>query len=234
MSQEDQDDCDSSEYSLSDDDDESIFRNQTRQCVSVEEEDRLSQEEQDDCSNSTLGDEDHSDDALYSEELSTSISEAPDMPPSTRKVNKKHRYVAGKSKKSYKLSSDLQKVLSDNEPTTSNNQAMVQHVEWSKWDENVCKSCTPVLEKYCTAFKDMKRQGSELKQRKLINPHRKQADKEHYRDLVKQNEWLRNNIFDAAGNYLFCCRCVHYGMGISFQRLARQRNIKRKQFSKPL
>ena len=38
----------------------------------------------------------------------------------------------------------------------------------------------------------------------------------------------------AAGNYLFCCRCVHYGMGISFQRLARQRNIKRKQFSEPL
>jgi len=52
--------------------------------------------------------------------------------------------------------------------------------------------------------------------------------------LVKQNEWLRNNIFDAAGNYLFCCWCVRHSMGISFQRLSRQRNIKRKQFSEPL
>ena len=80
----------------------------------------------------------------------------------------------------------------------------------------------------------MKRQGSELKRRKLINPHPKKQDKEHYRDLVKQNDWIRNNIFDATGNYLFCCRCVHHGLGISFQRLARQRKIKKKQFSEPL
>ena len=140
MSQEDQDDCDSYEYGLSSD--EGIFRKRTRRCVSVEKEDRLSQEEQDDCSNSTLGDEDHSDDAVS------------DLPPSTRKASKKHRYIAGKSRKSYKLSSDLQKVLSNNKPTTSNSQAMAQHVERSEWNENVCKSCAPVLEKYCTAFKD--------------------------------------------------------------------------------
>ena len=45
----------------------------------------------------------------------------------------------------------------------------------------------------------MKRQGSELKQRKLINLHPKQPDKEQYRDLVKQNEWLRNTVFDSLG-----------------------------------
>ena len=51
---------------------------------------------------------------------------------------------------------------------------------------------------------------------------------------MKQNDWIRNNIFDATGNYLFCCRCVHHGLGISFQRLARQRKIEKKQFSEPL
>jgi len=54
---------------------------------------------------------------------------------------------------------------------------MASHVEWSEWNENVSKSCAPVLEKYSTTFKDMKRQGSELKQRKLINPHPKQPQK---------------------------------------------------------
>ena len=73
----------------------------------------------------------------------------------------------------------------------------------------------------------MKRQGTELKRRKLINPHPKQPDKEQYRDLVKQNEWLRNNVFDSLGNYIFCSRCVHHALGVLYQRLSRQRSIKR-------
>ena len=111
---------------------------------------------------------------------------------------------------------------------------MACHFEPSEWNENVCKSCAPVLQKYANTFSDMKRQGSELKRRKLINSHPKKPSTMQYRDLVKQNEWLRNNIFDATGNYLFCCRCVHHGLGISFQRLSRQRKIKRNQFSEPL
>ena len=111
---------------------------------------------------------------------------------------------------------------------------MACHLEPSEWNENVCKSCAPVLQKYADTFRDMKRQGSELKRRKLINLHPKRPSTVQYRDLVKQNEWIRNNIFDATGNYLFCCRCVHFGLGISFQRLSRQRKVKRKQFSESL
>ena len=59
----------------------------------------------------------------------------------------------------------------------------------------MCKSCAPVLVTYAETFKGMKRQGSELKRRKLINPHPKSANMEHYRDLVKQNDWLQANIF---------------------------------------
>ena len=47
----------------------------------------------------------------------------------------------------------------------------------------------------------------------------------HYRDLVRQNEWLRQNIFGSLGNYLYCCACVHSALGVSKDRLTRQHNI---------
>ena len=52
--------------------------------------------------------------------------------------------------------------------------------EPSDWNVNVCKSCAPVLVKYAETFKGMKRRGSELKRRNLINPHPKSANMEHY------------------------------------------------------
>ena len=80
----------------------------------------------------------------------------------------------------------------------------------------------------------MKRKGTESKLRKLINPHHKQPDKEQYRDLVKQNKWLRNNVFDSLGNYIFCSRCVHHDLGVSYQRLSTQTSIKRRKSSEPI
>ena len=41
-------------------------------------------------------------------------------------------------------------------------------------------------------------------------------------------------MFDAMGNYLFCCGCIRMAFGISKQRIARQRAIKQKQFKEPL
>ena len=97
---------------------------------------------------------------------------------------------------------------------------MTAHFKPSEWNDNVCKSCAPVLIKYSETFKGMKRKGTELKLQKLINPHPKQPDKEQYRDLEKRNEWLRNNVFDSLGNYIFCSRCVHHALGVSYQRLS--------------
>lgn len=99
---------------------------------------------------------------------------------------------------------------------------------------NVCNSCMPVLCKYAETFKGLRRQGSELKRRKTINPNPKRPDFDHYRDLNKQNEWLRNNIFDAIGNYLFCSKCIHNALGVSYQYLSRQRKVKRAQFNQPI
>lgn len=72
----------------------------------------------------------------------------------------------------------------------------------------------------------MKKQGTELKKVSRINPVPKKADLPHYRDVKAQNEWLRANIFDSVGNYLYCAKCVRLAFGISKQRLARQRIIK--------
>ena len=208
-------------------------RKRVIQSVETEDVCEFSQQDEQGSSTEELSEEDSS----YCD-LSTSTSATGSSTgTSTRKSRmamKKQRYLSGTSRKPYRISNELQKALSDNEQGLSSNQAMASHQEPSQWNENVCKSCAPVLQKYADTFRDMKRQGSELKRRKLINPHPKRPSTEQYRDLVKQNEWIRNNIFDATGNYLFCCRCVHHGLGISFQRLSRQRKVKRKQFSEPL
>lgn len=36
------------------------------------------------------------------------------------------------------------------------------------------------------------------------------------------------------GNYLFCCKCVHMRLGISYQRLARQRKVKQSEYKNPM
>lgn len=87
---------------------------------------------------------------------------------------------------------------------------------------------------FVRAVLSMKRQGTELKCRKLIHPHPKNVDKEQYRDLVKQNDWLQANVFDSLGNYLFCAKCIHHALGVSYQRLSRQRSVKRRENNEPI
>ena len=76
--------------------------------------------------------------------------------------------------------------------------------------------------------------GSNLKRVKHINPSPIRPDGKHYRDIKCQNEWLRQNIFDVMGNYLFCFSCIHSAFHISKQRLAQQRNVKRQASTTPL
>ena len=129
-----------------------------------------------------------------------------------RRAKAKEFYLQGRSRKPYRRAKDLQSPFEDTQSDypSSSNPAMTVHFEPSDWNDNVCKSCAPILMKYSGTFKGMKRQGTELKRRKSINPHPKQPAREQYRDLAKQNEWLRNNVYDYLGNYLFCSRCVHY------------------------
>ena len=100
--------------------------------------------------------------------------------------------------------------------------------------EGVCSYCSPALTKIAESFHRLKHQGSELKKRKCSYPSPKVAGREHYRNVVAQNEWLRGNTYDSMGNYLFCHQCVRKVLHISKQRLSRQRAIKRKQFQHPV
>ena len=95
----------------------------------------------------------------------------------------------------------------------------------------VCLKCVTVLSRWQDTFKSFVKQGSELKKHEPINPYPKHSDIPPY--LNAQNEWLRNNVFDAMGNYLFCAKCICAAFHASPQRIARQRAIKRNQFQSP-
>lgn len=161
------------------------------------------------------------DESEQESEEETVVSASSSCTRASRRDKKKQRYLKGVSRKPYHVSRELRRSFEDSdsarEPSLSNSNSMSCHSDPSQWNINVCKSCAPVLQKYADTFASMKRQGSDLKKRKSINPHPKKPEPQQYRDLVKQNEWLRSNIFDAVGNYLFCCRCVHHALGISFQ-----------------
>ncbi len=146
-----------------------------------------------------------------------------------RRAKRKELYLRGEARKSYHFSKELQSSFeeTDDLPGPSDFQP-------SDWNAKVCKSCAPILSKYYDTFKGMKRQGSELKRRKTINPHPKRPESQQYRDLVKQNEWLRNNVFDSLGNFYFCSGCIRHALGISHQRLSRQRSIKKRLSNEPV
>ena len=94
----------------------------------------------------------------------------------------------------------------------------------------MCAKCRPILSRYEGIYKSLIHQRSELNKRKHANPRPKRPDFAHYRDL----EWIRENLFDPMGNYLFCCSCIRASLKISKQRIAHQRAIKQQESQEPL
>ena len=123
-------------------------------------------------------------------------------------------YFEGKARKPYRIRKSLCRSLEDNDTAI----------------DGVCSQCAPALSKVIGGFHKLRQQGSELKKRKKRYPVPKNPDRNHYRDLVAQNAWIRGNVFDPMGNYLFCHACVCNSLGVSKQRLSRQRQVKRKLF----
>ena len=82
--------------------------------------------------------------------------------------------------------------------------------------DKVCSKCSPILSCYKDRFEQLVHQGSTRRRRVIRNPRPKRVDTQPYRDLVAQNAWLRSNIFDAMGNYIFLCQvCLCSIQGIS-------------------
>ena len=131
-----------------------------------------------------------------------------------RRKKSRKTFFEGEARKPYRVHKSLRRSLEDNDTGI----------------DFVCKQCAPALGKVVDGFRKLRHQGSELKKRKRRYPTPKHRDREHYRDLVAQNAWVRGNIFDPMGNYLFCHGCVREALGVSRKRLSRQRHVKRKLF----
>ena len=82
----------------------------------------------------------------------------------------------------------------------------------------MCSKCRPILSRYEGIYKSLINQHSELKKMKHANPRPKRPDFVHYRDLKRQNEWIRENLFDPMGNCQFCCSCVQASLKILKQK----------------
>ena len=154
--------------------------------------------------------------------------------PKTRKERKrrvKDNYLTGKSRKSYTHAPSLNSSL---EEAGDNAEHPEPGPGPGPSGAGVCSKCRPVLSRYTPMFTGLIHQGSELKKRKHLNPHPKRPLTVHYRDLKRQNDWIRENMFDPMGNYLYCCSCIRASLGVSRQRICRQRAVKRRQSEEPL
>ena len=77
-------------------------------------------------------------------------------------------------------------------------------------------------------------QGSDLKKRKHAQPNPKHCNSIPYCNITRQNDWIRENLFNPMDNYLFGSSCIWVALSLSRQNLAHQREIKRKQSTQPL
>ena len=98
----------------------------------------------------------------------------------------------------------------------------------------VCSSCASSLTRIADGFQQLTHRGTELKKRKRSLKHPKNPDHDYYQNVSMQNEWIRGNLFDAMGNYLFCHTCIVKALHVSPQHLSRQRKVKRSQFQRSL
>ena len=147
--------------------------------------------------------------------------------PKTRRERREHQlqcYLSGEARRPHTHTRTLRSSLEDASSTATTSTASTA----------ICAQCKPVLSRYIEVFKGMVHQGSELKKRKTANPHPRRPNMVHYRDIKSQNDWLRENMFDTLGNYLYCCSCICAALGVCKARLTRQRNVKRLQSQKPI
>ena len=110
-----------------------------------------------------------------------------------RRIARKDAYLDGRARKPHHHTPVLKRALKESRRSSSIGESPITS------STSICLQCT---------FKGMVHQGTELKRKIAINPHPKKSDMTHYRDLVNQNEWLRENMFDSLGNYLYCCECI--------------------------
>ena len=136
-------------------------------------------------------------------------------------------YMSDKSIKAYKTSADID--------TSQKQQSSPPTLP-----ATVRYRCSEPLARIKSMFSGLKRQGSDVIRRcaqerararvrgrggargrgRGVVVREENEEQPYYRNVVLQNEWLRGNMFDAMGNYLFCQECIVGALNISKQRLA--------------
>ena len=97
----------------------------------------------------------------------------------TRKGRRRQRreiFFTGEARHPYRHATSLDSALAETGETGAS-------VSGSPNDTDVCAQCKPVLSRYVDTFKGLVHVGSELKRRKNTNPHPKNPDKTHYREI---------------------------------------------------
>ena len=104
------------------------------------------------------------------------------MPKSRRekRIKKKDTYLDGRARKPHQHTPVLKRAFDESKSPLN-----------AACSKQVCSQCKPVLSMYADIFMSLVHQGSDLKRKRAINPHPVKTDVTHYRDLVRQNEWLR-------------------------------------------
>ena len=144
---------------------------------------------------------------------------------------RKDRYLSGRSRKPYSHTPVLS--VRDGESDNGATSSVESSLSLDQRDK-ICSRCWPVLSRYVDSFESLVHQDSALKKCKHINPSPSSPDVEHHRDTIRQNDWIRSNLFDPLGNYLFCCNCICAAFKISKQRLSRQKKIKQSSSKDPI
>ncbi|XP_070548862.1 uncharacterized protein [Ptychodera flava] len=148
-------------------------------------------------------------------------------------------FLLGKSQRAYRLSSKLISDIDSCQPdeTTDRQQSFddtENKSEGSSRSRDICPRCEPILVQAAVSFHTIKHQSSTLMKRMKCHPDPKKVDVRQWRNVRDENTWIRANMFDPAGNLLFCQQCILSALEIHWHRLQRQREIKRQEFLNPI
>ena len=125
------------------------------------------------------------------------------------------RLLEGSMRSAYVLKDSLTKALAEEDDDKEN---VVPETEKTC----ICSKCHPGLEALREQFENITHSYSTELQRKRSGS----GTKYKCRNILKENEFLRNNVFDACGNYVFCFQCILSCFKVGSQRLTRQHKLK--------
>jgi hypothetical protein len=142
----------------------------------------------------------------------------------SRKQERVDNFFKGKARAAYRLAPELDESLSSLETSFAGEQAVED-------SEELCKrGCTEILRQLADVFHAVGCHNA-----KTEETYAKSYPKEgEHKNITAQNQWMRESLFDAYGNYLYCTSCISRTLGVNRTRLSRLRVTKVHQYQEPI